>query len=811
MRRIATLLLLVTATACNVDALLESEVPPDIRLTMAASSNLVSLTPGVSQTVNVSVTRLGDYKGPVAFEISGIPSGVTATQGTPTTNERVTTISLTFAAGAAAAIGDFTVTVRGTGSPTGLAAGQITLRIVARPAVTVAPTRQSLTIIRGGISPLTVAITRINFTGTVGLSLTGNAGFSLGGATSIAGTTAAITVAVEPSVAPGTYTLALRAVGEGADAGEAPLTVVVPPDALQVLAADIVASQATAVTQPVTVNRNGVSASVAITVEGLPAGSAATLVGGPTAGTTANLRITIGASVTAGEYNIRLRAQATGTPDVTGDFRLTITASNVAMTLVPQSVTMLQGSSASSVLTLVRNAFTGAVSVEVLDVPPGITITGASSGITGSSATLVVQSANSVAPNLYSVRVRVVPSPTEADAPALDPISATLAVTVLEAPPFAGNVVLDWSRCVAPTWVAAQNGSGAWTRLTGLNSRFSFSLTSARGAFAYDDGGTQVVVRFGTGTELASAPIDLCPAEAPAATHSVTGTAQHSSATETFTWRLGGGAGISTLATPNFTIEGVRPGTHDLIGWGVTQPFNTRMFIARDVNEPPGGFVGTTTLVGQGSFTPATGPLLVPGFQAERLGLTMSYLTTAACTQNDLFTSSNTGISGTLNFQMLGVPALYQRPTDFHFVQVTAASTNSVRAVNLSFQQMSTSSRTVSLPTQVFPSVTTIAGSTKRLRLVLGSVPPVYNGSVTLRYSDGSRSASVTASAASLSAGVLTLDFPDFDGVPGFNPLSTVSAGATGSWTVVLDGTTGERTRCAEGASTWSVTRTGTF
>jgi hypothetical protein len=274
---------------------------------------------------------------------------------------------------------------------------------------------------------------------------------------------------------------------------------------------------------------------------------------------------------------------------------------------------------------------------------------------------------------------------------------------------------------------------------------------------------------------------------------------------------LGGGVGTSTLATPNFTIAGVRPGTHDLIGWGVTQPLNTRMFIARDVNEPAGGFVGTTTLVGQGSFTPATGPLLVPGFQAERMGLTMSYLTTAACTQNDLFASSNTGTTGTLNFQMLGAPALYQRPTDFHFVQVTAATTGSVRAINLSFQQMLSSSRTLALPTQVFPSVTAIAGSTKRLRLVLGAVPAVYNGSVTLRYSDGSRAASVTASAASLSAGVLTLDFPEFDGVPGFNPASTVPSSATGSWTVVLDGSTGERTRCAEGASSWSVTRTGTF
>lgn len=801
-------------SACNVDKLLEAEVPVPVHLAMALGSTLVTTTPGGTGTVTASITRLGDFHGDVTFSFSNVPAGVTAEIGGATTVGAVTTVTITFRVPATATSGSALITIRGRGGADGVAAADVELRVVEFPAIALAPSRQSLTIIRGGIAPLAVGITRTNAPGPVALSLIGAAGISAEGVTT-SGTTAAMTLAVAPGTAPGTYTVTLRGTSSGVSDRDVPITVVVSPDALQLIPTDAATAQAQVVAASVIINRDGISAPVILAVDGLPPGITAAVPGGA-AGTTAGvstIAFAVGASVPPGAYVLTLRASADGAA-TTAPLVLTVGASNVGLTLVPQNVNMLQGTAAASLLTLIRTAFTGAVSVQLLGVPAGITIEAADATITGASTTLVVTSSATIAPGYYPVTVRVVPAPFGGSGPALDPVTAALGITVLAAPTTQGEVLLDWSRCAAPDWVAAQDGdTKPWTRLAGTGGRFPFVVTSPRAGFAWTDGGVQLVARYATAAELAAAPIDLCPAAQPATSRSVTGTAQHSALQEQFTWRYGGGSAVSTFTAPNFTISGVRDGPHDLIGWGLIQlPGGAfqRMHLSRDLNPAPGESIGEVSLTGDRAFPPATVQVNVSGWANESRGYTISYLTTAACEANELYQLAvPTPISGATSTSILGVPPGWQRADDYHLIDVVAAGAGTWRAVSLSYHALTP--RLLTLPPSVFPVVSTVAGSYRRLRLSFNqALPASYNGSLTLRYTDGSRALTVTTSTATLGTGTPVLDMPDLAGVSGFPASAVIPNAASGTWVMTVDGSN-HQPLCSEESSRWSSTRTGAF
>jgi hypothetical protein len=352
---------------------------------------------------------------------------------------------------------------------------------------------------------------------------------------------------------------------------------------------------------------------------------------------------------------------------------------------------------------------------------------------------------------------------------------------------------------------------GPWTRLTGTQGIFRFTVNAGRGGFAYSEGGTELTARFGTVTELAAAPIVLCQGALPI-TRTVTGTAQHSGSLEQFTWRIGGGAGLSTLAAPNFSITGVREGMHDLIGWGTSQVQGQRAHITRDVNVVPAGTtVGAVSLVGERSFTPQSAPLNISGFNNEARVFTMSYLSDAACTANELYTSSSSGVpfSGTSFNVMLGMPNVWQRPDDYHRLEVVASTATGLRTVSVSFHSII--ARGVALPPAVFPGVLAIPGTYKRMRASVGAgIPATYNGSLTLRYSGGGRAMTVSASVASLGSGTPILDMPELGSVAGFPLGAVIPSDASGTWSLVLDGST-NTPLCSEESGRWSLTRNGVF
>jgi hypothetical protein len=799
-------------SGCDVDKLLESEVPPDIHLAISVTASTVSLAPGGTATLQSSITRLGEYTGTVEFEFANVPDGITAEVSGLTTSGAVTSATITFRALPTAGVGTFSITIAGKAAGTRRTAQPIALLVVEVPMIGVFPSKSSVIVIRGGVSPLNVALTRTNFEGAVTVAMTGApAGVTLSLATNpLTANTASGTLNVASSVAPGSYAVKLRATATGVADVESAFTIIVSPDPLQLIADDANGSQASVVTSQMIVNRFGVNGAVTFSATGLPAGVSVTFSGGT--GTAASARFLIGSAVIPGAYGVTLRAQSPGLPDATVGVVLNVAPSNVSISLVPQAVSVLQGAGTASAINFTRTSFTGAVSVEFSGLPAGLVLESSDLAVTGSQAVIIVNATREVAPGLYTVTIRAIPAPSEIDGPALEPVSAQLLITVVASPPGSGNVVLDWSACAAPGWVAGRDGAGPWTVLQGTGGVFRFSLTSQNGAYAYVDGGTQTIVRFATLAELSAGPISLCPPAQSGAGKTLNAVAEHTNAADRFLWQVGGGSGTSTLAAPNFAITGVQEGTHDLIGLSTAGTQQSRYYIRRDLNEPAGTNIGTVTLVGPGSFTAQSTTLTITPVSNERITVGINYLTTAACTLTPLFSSSTTGATtGAIGWLYLAVPASQQRATDFHNIDVvaTGATNNTTRTMNVSFNRAAT--RTIPLPAFITSSVSTTTGAYFRMRATLTALPAAYNRTATLRYSDGSRQMTVTASTNGFTGGVGLVEMPDFALLPGFPATAPVALGAHGTWSITVDGGSVDNTRCAEEATRFSIVRTGVF
>ena len=78
---------------------------------LRASSDNISVLKGRSATTSVSVTRRGNFRSKVAFNVSGLPKGVTA-EFSPTSSERTTKMTLT--ADNSAKLATSTITISGT-------------------------------------------------------------------------------------------------------------------------------------------------------------------------------------------------------------------------------------------------------------------------------------------------------------------------------------------------------------------------------------------------------------------------------------------------------------------------------------------------------------------------------------------------------------------------------------------------------------------------------------------------------------------------------------------------------------------------
>jgi hypothetical protein len=192
---------------------------PTITLTLSASA--LTLVQGVNGTLNATIGRAGGFTGAVTIDVTGEPTGMTATPAPATVGSDATLSTITVAPGASLTPGAYTLTVHATG--TGVSAVTATFQVTVTAAITggftlsVNPTTASIP--QGAQTTATVNITRTGgFTGSVGLAVSGGPGAGLTAAFDPASTTentSTLTLAAAGTLAAATYNLTITGTASG--------------------------------------------------------------------------------------------------------------------------------------------------------------------------------------------------------------------------------------------------------------------------------------------------------------------------------------------------------------------------------------------------------------------------------------------------------------------------------------------------------------------------------------------------------------------------------------------------------------------
>lgn len=225
----------------------------------------------------------------------------------------------------------------------------------------------------------------------------------------------------------------------------------------------------------------GFSGTVNIATEGAPTGVTATVSNVSTSGgtTTGTITVAAAASTTPGTYNLTIRASGSGVSDKTVAFTLTVTAAPaIALSLNPTSLSLDQGASGTSAVTINRTNFTGNVTLTLEGAPQGVTGSFNPAPATGTSSTLTVQVGAAVAPGTYSLTVRGTGSGvTDATAPLSLTVTSPASFEITTLTPDPITVVQGASGNVTVT-LTRNNFAGAVTlslegNLDGITSSFT--------------------------------------------------------------------------------------------------------------------------------------------------------------------------------------------------------------------------------------------------------------------------------------------------------------------------------------------------
>src|SRR5947208_3440350 len=377
---------------------------PDYSLSLSPTA--LTIGQGATGNTTVTITRT-NFTGAVTLSLGNVPAGVTGafSPAAPTGTSSTLTVSVA----AAVAPGVYNLTVDGTGTP-GNRSTPLTLTVSAAPDYTLSlsPTA-ALAIERGATGTTTVTITRTNFTGAVTSSL-GSAPTGVTGSFNPAaptGTSSTLTLGVGAAVTPGVYNLTVDGTGTpGTRSTPLTLTVSAAPDyALSVAPAALTIGQGATGSTTVTITRTNFSGAVTLSVGGAPAGVTGSFDPAAPTGASSTLTLSVGAAVAPGVYN--LTVDGTGTAgNRSTSLTLTVSATpDYALSLSPAALTIVQGMTGTTTVTITRTNFTGAVTLSLGSAPSGVTGSFNPTAPTGTSSTLTVSVGAAVASGVYDLTV----------------------------------------------------------------------------------------------------------------------------------------------------------------------------------------------------------------------------------------------------------------------------------------------------------------------------------------------------------------------------------------------------------------------
>jgi hypothetical protein len=158
-------------------------------------------------------------------------------------------------------------------------------------------------------------------------------------------------------------------------------------------------------TSTVTVNDlNGFTGEVTLSATGLPSGVTASFVPNPTTGSSV-LTLTASSSAAIGSATITIKGTS-GSLTASTTLALTIPAPSFTLGASPASLTVAQGASGKSTITVTgQNGFTGSVTLAASGLPSGVTAAFATNPTTGSSV-LTLTASGSAAPGAATVTIK---------------------------------------------------------------------------------------------------------------------------------------------------------------------------------------------------------------------------------------------------------------------------------------------------------------------------------------------------------------------------------------------------------------------
>ncbi|HEY7568103.1 MAG TPA: hypothetical protein VH762_11065 [Gemmatimonadaceae bacterium] len=327
---------------CNV------QLVPDFHLVL--SDDTLAVAVGTSAHSVVSVVRTGGFTGNVSLAVQGAPSGMTTTLSpNPATGAAA---DLTIDVGAAVPAGKYQLTVKGTASGIGDRTSALTLDVSAGGGYSLSIDPSTVTLIAPGTATATVTIHRSpGFTTAVTLwaeDFPQGVTISQSSNPVPGNTTATLTFIASAALAGGNYTMSLRGEAEGQPERRLTFQLIVQETAgfsvsPLYAATNVLAGGPEQRVQYTITRRGNLTASVAFSITGIPAGVNAVFTPQSTTGDQVILSVSAPASVAAQYSAATVHATASGFPEQTTTLHLTIvkTSTNIVWRFcgaVPQPV-----------------------------------------------------------------------------------------------------------------------------------------------------------------------------------------------------------------------------------------------------------------------------------------------------------------------------------------------------------------------------------------------------------------------------------------------------------------------------------------
>jgi hypothetical protein len=569
-----------------------------------------------------------------------------------------------------------------------------------------------------------------------------------------------------------------------------------------------------------TITRGGdFAGEVTLAATGLPTGvtvafGSATLAAGVTSTT---VTVSVASGTASGTNPIAITASGTGVTVAAATLTLTVSASptpTVALTVAPTTTSIVAGASGTANATIARGGgFADSVVLTATGAPAGMTLafTPATIAAGGTTSAIAITVARSVAAGNYPVTINAAGAGVAA-------ATTTLTVTVT-APAGGSAVTLSYCAADAPVWVAYQDGTGPWTRVTpnsGTNT-YQFTISAARaGIAAVDTVGSafDLNITYATAAELNgfgdTRSFGACGAKR------VNGTVANVAATQLAVVTLGYATKFVTpLPSADFTLTGVAAGPQDLFAARLSAATQRtdKVILRRGLDIADNGSLALLDFNAAEAFAPVSANVTVSGLGADTASI-VSLFNGVRGSAFGFISTIGQYVSGASPYDAL--PGARLNTDELQQLLVTTTGTGAAsqfRSSGVFFR--SPTDRTVAMgPALSAPTVARIAGGTYSRASVQLSVQTEYNRYITAEFSQTSpvRSTSIFASSGYTGGGAWDLSIPDLSAAAGWLPTWGLQNGAAISWSVqalggsvyLLD------TAIADGSTSRSASRSST-